>query len=414
MSIPEALLALPARGDRTVAGLADKVARWAARQLLSRRGDDLPPALSRALVTLQVRLAAATRADPGRLFEAVGCPEVLAPLLATCSGACPPADGLARAAPALLAALGWAQPAVTWSFGPIGSVPDPARDRVLRLSRPAATLTVDAEGLVADRGTSAARRLGSSLDSTISVDFAFHEIRDDLPGVRLATFDANPLAMLEAHPEKSGNAIDLGGRDVADWIRALAEALELVRIALPAWWEELPHTLRRLVPVGFDDVRHLSASYREAPFIVYLTLHPDPLTLAEAIVHEVQHCKLNLLTWFDPVLDNAYTEWTESPVRPDLRPVMGVLLAVHAFVPVAALHEGLARQAHPIAATSRFRQRRAQVLAGNARGLAIVQRKGAPTPTGRRILEDLARAHEALVAAAGPLPGGLADALPPG
>jgi HEXXH motif-containing protein len=101
-------------------------------------------------------------------------------------------------------------------------------------------------------------------------------------------------------------------------------------------------------------------------------------------------------------------------VRPDLRPVMGVLLAVHAFVPVAALHEGLARAGHPVAATPRFAERRAQVLAGNARGLAIVQRKGAPTEAGRRILDDLARAHAALLEAGATLPRAPTDTLPPG
>src|SRR5207253_1395186 len=73
----------------------------------------------------------------------------------------------------------------------------------------------------------------------------------------------------------------------------------------------------------------------------------NPLAMAEAIVHGTQHGKLNALTWLDPVLENGHTEWSPSPVRPDLRPLMGVLLAAHAFVPVAALHARLAEQGHP-------------------------------------------------------------------
>ena len=40
------------------------------------------------------------------------------------------------------------------------------------------------------------------------------------------------------------------------------------------------------VPVGWDEQRHLSASYQEAIGTVYLSLHPNPLTLAEALIHE--------------------------------------------------------------------------------------------------------------------------------
>jgi HEXXH motif-containing protein len=172
--------------------------------------------------------------------------------------------------------------------------------------------------------------------------------------------------------------------------------------------------LTRIVPVGWHDERHFSASYREAPRVAYLSLHPDPLTLAEAIVHETQHGKLNLLSWSDAVLDNGYTEWTSSPVRPDLRPIMGVLLAVHAFVPVAALHHGLAQRHHPLTESAMFARRRAEVLAGNARGLAILREKAAPTTRGARILADLERLHAVLAEAGAALSDLRTDTALPG
>ena len=67
----------------------------------------------------------------------------------------------------------------------------------------------------------------------------------------------------------------------------------------------------RVVPVGFHAEQHLSASYREAPGLVYLTLHPSPLTLAEAIIHETQHVKLNALSWLDPISHNGHSEWSK-------------------------------------------------------------------------------------------------------
>jgi HEXXH motif-containing protein len=139
----------------------------------------------------------------------------------------------------------------------------------------------------------------------------------------------------------------------------------------------------------------MSASYREAPGLIYLSLHPSPLTMAEALIHETQHGKLNTLRWFDAVLLNGDSTWTPSPVRPDLRPLFGVLMAVHAFVPVAAFHTKLCELEHPISKSPPFEARAAQVLEGNAHGLATLRRLAEPTKLGRRVLDALEQLHSA-------------------
>lgn len=215
-------------------------------------------------------------------------------------------------------------------------------------------------------------------------------------GLQLATFDANPLSGDEAHPHKDGNRVDLGGRTPSEWVRELDAALGVIAAALPRWHAQLPGTLDRLVPVGWYPDRHLSASYREAPGSAWLSLHPSRLWLAEALVHECQHSRLNLLSWVDPVLRNAYATWTRSPVRPDERPIMGVLLAVHAFVPVAALHRRLTELGHPLSAEPGFAERRDEVLALNAAGLDELRRLADPTPRGAALLRGLLELHRAL------------------
>ena len=91
---------------------------------------------------------------------------------------------------------------------------------------------------------------------------------------------------------------------------------------------------------------------------------------------------------------------------------MGVLLAVHAFVPVSALHQRLIELDHPLSRTRRFAERRAEVLAGNAGGLAVVQAQGKPTQAGTRVIAALSALHEHL--AAGQSTAEWAeDALPP-
>jgi HEXXH motif-containing protein len=220
---------------------------------------------------------------------------------------------------------------------------------------------------------------------------------------QLCLHDTNPLWSLEEHPGKHGNATDLGGKEVGEWQRALDAALALIEVALPSLFAELESTLRRVVPVGYDSQRHLSASYTEAPGLIYMTLHPDPLTLAEAIIHETQHGKLNAVLWHDRVLHNGRSEWTTSPVRDDLRPLMGVLLAVHAFVPVSSLHAALAELDHPISQTNAFRLRRENVLASNADGLRTLYRLGQWTDLGARLRDAMTRMQDANVLRA-PLP----------
>lgn len=382
--LPTGLLALPAHGDGRVAALDRKLGLLVVRALLTEPLDGVEPATRRALLRLRSWLAARLRDTSDAVVRAVQAPEVQIPLLAWLSGACPPGPRLRAAAPALLielAAQGAAKEGFLWDLSAEGFL---LGDRRVQGS---------IEGLYAINDRVEFRVKGQLLRADqLPGEIVLHPITETLS---LSCTDPNPLAMNEAHPDKAGNRIDLGGREPGDWVRALREALALVSLGLPTWHTELAVSLRRLVPVGFEAERHLSASYREAPSQAYLTLHPDPLTLAEAIVHETQHGKLNRLTWFDAVLENGRSVWTSSPVRPDLRPLLGVLLAAHAFVPVAALHLGLARAGHPIAATGRFVERRAEVRAQNESALSVLRALGEPTAMGRGVIAALEALHAA-------------------
>ncbi|MCB9759244.1 MAG: hypothetical protein H6739_05350 [Alphaproteobacteria bacterium] len=383
-------LCLPAPDERTTATLRRKVTLLALRELLTAPTAGLEPALGAAVRRLQGWLVGASQRHKGAVLAAVQRPEVLTPLLVMRSGLRPAGDMLEAAAPELLAALaGVVAEGFLW-------------DRpVRRVSAGARAWTFDppADGLFVDGGGAQVRLADGTFRTLEGGALVLPPIGDH--GVALALQDTNPLAMVEDHPDKEGNALDLGGRTAEAWCAALDEALGLVAAGLPGWHAELGASLDRLLPVGFEPERHLSASYREAPGVAYLTLHPSALTLAEAIVHETQHGKLNLLTWLDPVLHNGRTTWTPSPVRPDLRPLMGVLLAVHAFVPVAALHAGLAAAGHPIAAGPDFARRRREVLGSNAQGLAVLRDLAEPSALGARLLSGLEALHAALCAAAG-------------
>ena len=222
-------------------------------------------------------------------------------------------------------------------------------------------------------------------------DFVHHPYREITPGLHLALTDNNPLQMFEAHPDKAGNAIDLGGHDSDDWCATLRDALDLIATHLPTIRAEIDLFLQLVVPVGYDDHKHLSASYQEAIGVIYLTLHPNLMTMTEAVIHEFSHNKLNALIELDPVLENAFWPLYTSPVRPDPRPLHGVLLAVHAFQPVARLYERMTATGHPRAHSADFQRRFAQIRRINHAGADVVLSNGRPTPIGGSLLDEIRR-----------------------
>jgi hypothetical protein len=359
---------------------------FALRTLLTLNPAALPRSCGQSLARLQSMITPILSGPQAEVvIEAIGGVDVMTRLLLIARGIGEVEDHVATLAPTLLASL--AAKKIGESFvwdQPIKRVVDRARGTAMIFAEPAKAMAI-VGGEIEFQPPNGARTA------------RLHLCHSGMPSVTLAEIDTNPLAMEEAHPDKHGNALNFAGRDADEWTSAIAAALDLVRDGVPSWWSELPLSLERLVPVGYDAEKHLSASFEEAPGLAYITLHPDALTMAEAIVHETQHSKLNLLHWLDPVLVNGQTTWTKSPVRPDLRPLFGVLMAVHAFVPVAAMHAELASMNHPITQTHRFKERRREVLASNAEGLAVLEEKSEATEMGSALLRALRETHDAVV-----------------
>jgi len=203
----------------------------------------------------------------------------------------------------------------------------------------------------------------------------------------LALVDNNPLADVEEHPEKDGNAVDLGGRGPAVWVAALRESLAIVELHLPVLRGEMDVVLQQVVPVGYHEQRHLSASYQEAIGTVYMSLHPSAMTMAEALIHEFSHNKVHLLLEQGPLLENAFAPLYASPVRPDPRPLHGVLLAVHAFLPVARLYEQMLASGERPDLRARFDA----IVAMNREAAMTLKTHARPTALGAPLLAEVAR-----------------------
>ena len=350
-----------------------------------------PPRGARVEAGELAKLTSATmRATPGALVSVLRRPTVGALIRCVRNDSIPGREALFVS---LLAHL-------TFELALLGALPAPVRLRRvpaqllsitarLAIPMPAGTTAVLVENgrLTIERADGATViDLESPADGVI--ERPYHALSHDIV---LALADNNPLAMEEAHPNKSGNAIDLGGKEASAWTAALGEAFALIERHLPELRAEMDLYIHQIVPVGWDAEKHLSASYQEAICTIYMSLHPSGMTLAEALIHELSHNKLNALFEVDEVLENAWSPLYASPVRPDPRPLHGVLLAVHAFLPVARLYEKMIEAKEPAAQNEAFLGRFAAIRRINREGAEIVLRNGKATVIGAGLLEEIRR-----------------------
>ncbi|MBK7864225.1 MAG: hypothetical protein IPJ65_37635 [Archangiaceae bacterium] len=226
-----------------------------------------------------------------------------------------------------------------------------------------------------------------SISGTATPQLAYHPL---VGQTLFATSDDNPLLPVQGHPERPGNRVDLGGAPLEQWLTALRSALELIEQYLPELYEELRLALELVVPVGHEPERHFSVSYRDSVGAIYLTLHPSRMTLAEALIHELQHNKLNAVLGFDAVLQSSAAAFA-SPLRPDPRPLLGVLMAAHAFFPVEELYRRLVADRHPLTRGHDFEKRRAEIFRSNRDAASTVLSNARPTALGQTLLDELQR-----------------------
>ncbi len=122
---------------------------------------------------------------------------------------------------------------------------------------------------------------------------------------------------------------------------------------------------------------------------MYLTLHPNVMTMTEAVLHEFQHNKINVASDGVDFLANAFHPLYPSPIRPDPRPLWGILLAVHAFLPVAELYRRMRDTRHPLAAHPGFEGRLSEIDLKNHEGMEMLRAHGQFTPPGVALFGDL-------------------------
>lgn len=177
--------------------------------------------------------------------------------------------------------------------------------------------------------------------------------------------------------------------------RELRRAVALLSETWPEALAEARCLFRGLLPIQMPGESWNSASTGEVPFTLQLTFREDswPYLLADSILHETAHTKLDLAMSLVPLLENDSQRIYRHPWRPDLRPMVGVLLGAHAFLAVTELYaRGSRLRRADAGARAQFEQRRSEV----ALALCTLREHGRFTPEGETVFREMNAAFERL------------------
>jgi hypothetical protein len=172
----------------------------------------------------------------------------------------------------------------------------------------------------------------------------------------------------------------------------LADGFDLLLAAWPDAVADVRSSCGAVIAVDAPRQHVYSASTRDLPLVLQLTLRADerPTMVAEALVHETAHVKLDALDHLAPLLENGADDGFRHPWREDLRPLRGVLLGAHAFLNVTLLYERMADAGiNPDEAAREIDQRRREV----AEALDTLDQHAVFTPAGQQLFERLVTAN---------------------
>lgn len=184
---------------------------------------------------------------------------------------------------------------------------------------------------------------------------------------------------------------EVRGNTVIRWSSPLTQSRRWIEESDSLLAQEITSSMRCIVPlVTANPQVHVSATFREAPGLIALSWTPDTPVLAEAIVHEYHHSKLNTLLTVDPLIAGP-TEQSlfYSPWRPDPRPLLGLLHGAFVFHAVLHFWMGCFRARIPLFNEERLRQRLYLVQRQAGEALTTLAELAELTDCGNLLVEEL-------------------------
>lgn len=244
-------------------------------------------------------------------------------------------------------------------------------------------LALDGEGAVSIHAGAAEPRFESAGGMTFRP-------RTFLPlGIELYPTDSvRELCRLHKVPDGGYRDADPG---VAE--NGLLGALSLLSEIWPESLLDLAAFVRGIAAIETGTGSIFSASSASIPGAILVTIRAEtmPEIVAECLVHEMSHVKLDALWAVHPLLDNGPEAIYRHPWRSDDRPMRGVLLGAHAFLNVGEMARRGCEGPHRERFAGYFARLKDEVGAA----MATLEAHARFTPAGQAVHADMVRTFDA-------------------
>lgn len=220
-----------------------------------------------------------------------------------------------------------------------------------------------------------------------------------IPGtdIRLTTEDKNPDNKESTHPDHKDTAF-LGWWDIEKekWADLYGEAFAILWKISPGFMFELNRMIYKIIPFGVSRWMHNSWSYSTCIWHLYMSypleIEMPVFAVLEAIIHESNHNKLNLIMKSDPLILNTREELYYSPYRPDARHIPGIYLWLHALVAVIYIFI-YAHASWKLSLNPAWLEKSLIYHMKNALSLRVLDKYGIYTSLGKEILDEMRKVH---------------------
>ena len=156
------------------------------------------------------------------------------------------------------------------------------------------------------------------------------------------SLDPYSRSLAEAAEESWGALSSISSRHmrtIRSQIMSFLSAAATLESLHPACWRWMIQSVRMAIPLSHStQERTRSWSSRTHPGAVHLDIYEGEMLILESLVHEAAHCHLYVHEANGPMIATGENGRYVSPLRPDPRPLRGILLAYHALAHICAFY----------------------------------------------------------------------------
>ncbi len=206
----------------------------------------------------------------------------------------------------------------------------------------------------------------------------------------------NPDINRHTHPDHKAVSIGYNEKSPWEWRKLFTDAFAILAKVSPGFMSEIDMLLRKIIPFGVSVWWHNSGSYGDIIGHIVMSypigLDSPEIAVLEAILHEYNHNKINLIMQTETLILSDMREQYYSPYRPDPRHIHGIYLGVHAL----AGAYWVIWQAHLsgiLELSSHWQEKAILYTLKNWLSLQVLDKYAHLTPLGHTLLEEMRSVH---------------------